>query len=81
MRCAQRGCKLPNDATTAEGAVCPVCHNPLIVVIEPEAERRAKLATSDPVAHDQAATDAAAEVSQEKPPVVGEDGPLLAVAE
>lgn len=36
MRCAQRGCKSPNDATTAEGAVCPVCHNPLIVAIEPE---------------------------------------------
>lgn len=97
MRCAQRGCALPHNATTTEGALCPVCNNPLIVVMEEgdaeriadekrradelEALRLAALASSDPVGHQQAATDAAAEVSQEKPPVIGEDGPLLAVAE
>lgn len=34
MRCAQRGCTLPPDTTTTDGAVCPVCNNPLIVVME-----------------------------------------------
>lgn len=34
MRCAQRGCALPPDTDTSEGAHCPTCNNPLIVVRE-----------------------------------------------
>lgn len=86
MRCAQRGCALPPDATTTDGAMCPVCNNPLIVVMEvgdEDASRenflRASLASSDPQGHLQAQADA--EVSQEQPPVIGADGlPIPATA-
>lgn len=37
MRCAQRGCKLPEDRSLwIESPVCPTCNNPLVLLVEPE---------------------------------------------
>ena len=47
LHCAQRGCALPDDATT--GGLCPVCNNPLIVVVHDDA----------PVSHGQLGEDGA----------------------
>lgn len=47
LHCAQRGCLLPDDATT--GGLCPVCQNPLIVVVHDDA----------PVSHGQLGEDGA----------------------
>lgn len=82
MRCAQRGCKLPHDATTAEGAMCPVCNNPLIVVMEEGDEALAEeLRREEEARKAMAAQLALAGVSQEQPPVIGADGlPIPAVA-
>lgn len=91
MRCAQRGCALPLYTPTGDGALCPVCHNPLIAVLEDgddaglaqlaaEAEaQRAAEAEAAALAAD------AARVSQEQPttaaPVLGADGlPIPATA-
>lgn len=62
LHCAQRGCLLPDDATT--GGLCPVCQNPLIVVVHDDA----------PVSHGQPIQE------QPTPsiwPPVGEDGAAL----